>query len=113
MRNQLFAGEVSCQQISCIKLKNISNKQTQQQIVITKCLCDHYSGFYTDTLTKSMKVACLDPMHHIRTKASELKEQKDRRLDSENELICRKCEHGASVIECQEDCTSKFQRCRE
>ena len=112
MRNQLSVGEVSCQQISCIEPKNVS-RQTEQQTVIMECLCDHYTGLYVDTLTKSMKVVCLDPMHHIRSEASELKEQEDRKLDSEKELICRKCEHGTTVIECHQDCASKFQRCRE
>jgi hypothetical protein len=87
MRNQLIVREVSCQQISCIEPKNVSNKQTEQQTVITECLCDHYTGLYIDALIKSMKVVCLDPMHHIRSEASELKEQEDRKLDSENELI--------------------------
>jgi hypothetical protein len=87
MRNQLFVGEVSCQQISCRRSKNISKKQTEQQTVIIKSLCDHYTGLYVDTLTKSMKVVCLDPILHIRSEASELNEQENRKLDLENELI--------------------------
>ncbi|MGH9965347.1 MAG: hypothetical protein ACRD5E_11050 [Nitrososphaeraceae archaeon] len=81
MRNQLFVGEFSCQQISCIEPKNVSNKQTEQQTVITKCLRG-----YIDALKKSIKVVCFDPMYHIRSGSNELK-QEDRKLDSENELI--------------------------
>jgi hypothetical protein len=125
MRNQLLVAEekirllipggkmfqASGQQISCLEPKNVSNKETEQQTGITKRLCDHYTGLYIH-INKIDEIVCLDPMYHTRLEASELKEQEDRNLDSQNELICRKCEHGISD-RIRQDCASKFQRCRE
>jgi formylmethanofuran dehydrogenase subunit E len=46
------------------KPKSVSNEQIEQQIVITECLCDNCTGLYIDTLTKSVKIVCLDQRHN-------------------------------------------------
>lgn len=33
-------------------------------IVITKCLAEKCSGFYTDTISESVLIECNDPIHH-------------------------------------------------
>jgi hypothetical protein len=33
-------------------------------IVITKCLIEKCSGFYTDTISESVLIECKDPSHH-------------------------------------------------
>jgi hypothetical protein len=45
------------------KAKSVSVKHIEQPVFVTECLDNHCSGNYTDTLTQSMKIVCLDPRH--------------------------------------------------
>ena len=56
-------------QDNAYKPKSVFNERAEQQIVITECLCDHCTGLYTDTLTKSVKIVCVDPMHHTEVRS--------------------------------------------
>ena len=39
--------------------------QNSETIVVTRCLSEKCTGFYTDSLSESILVRCLDPKHNI------------------------------------------------
>jgi hypothetical protein len=41
------------------------NEVRNNRIAVTKCLSQHCTGFYTDSLSEYFLIKCLDPKHNI------------------------------------------------
>ena len=52
-----------------VAIRDRNEVQNNKPIIITRCLSQKCIGFYTDSLSESILVRCLDPKHNIKNEA--------------------------------------------